>query len=260
MTRRRVLWGRMMACLTSGGQSWRRRMVNGPALSDLSFVFVVTYARSGSTLLQSLLNACPGVQIRGENSNALFHLFRAARAAETTRKFGRHPQTKQVDEPWFGSFKVRPKMFETSLAGTFVRNVLAPDEGVKVTGFKEIRYNRMFIPKAEFAPYMDFMLAKFPNSKIVFNTRPAVDVAKSSFLAQQRPEQVFGWVAEADENFAAYDASSDRTILMRYDEYTKDHSHIHRMLDFLGLDWNAATVDRVFAKPLTHAKRAAPTA
>ena len=32
---------------------------------DLDYVFVVTYARSGSTLLQALLNACPGVQIRG---------------------------------------------------------------------------------------------------------------------------------------------------------------------------------------------------
>ncbi|MEI6099057.1 MAG: sulfotransferase [Alphaproteobacteria bacterium] len=227
-------------------------------VSDLRFVFVVTYARSGSTLLQSLLNACPDVQIRGENSNTLFHMYKAGQAVEATRVFGRHPQTRQVDEPWFGSFKVRPKLFEAGLINNFVRNVLAPDDGVKVTGFKEVRYTRHFIPKPDFAPYMDFLLAKFPNAKLVFNTRPAADVAKSAFHANHRPDQIMVWVAEADENFAAYNATSDRTILMRYQDYTRDHSLVHRMLDFLDLDWKAERVEQVFAKPLAHAKAAVP--
>ena len=222
--------------------------------TDLRYVFVVTYARSGSTLLQSLLNACPGVQIRGENSNALYHLYQAAQSLHETRKHGRHPQTKAEDQPWFGAFKTRPKMFEAALMGNFVRNVLAPDDGITVTGFKEIRYNRMFVPKADFAPYMDFLLAQFPQSKLVFNTRSAGDVARSAFLAQQKPEQVMSWVADADASFASYDAGSDRTILMRYDDYTRDHSHIHRMFAFLGLTCSAAAVEQVFAKPLTHAK------
>ena len=222
--------------------------------TDLRYVFVVTYARSGSTLLQSLINACPGVQIRGENSNALFHLFKAVQSVHETRQFGRHPQTQAADQPWFGAFKTRPKLFETALIGNFVRNVLAPDDGITVTGFKEIRYNRMFVPTPDFAPYMDFLLTRFPQARIVFNTRPAVDVARSAFLAQQKPEQVFAWVAECDARFASYDAGSDRTILMRYDDYTADHGHIHRMLDFLQLTCSADMVEQVFAKPLTHAK------
>lgn len=229
-----------------------------PARDDLRFVFVVTYARSGSTLLQSLLNTCPGVQVRGENTNTLFHLFKAVRAVEATRIFGRHPQTKAPDEPWFGSFAVRPKLFETAMITNFVRNVLAPDPGTQVTGFKEIRYNRTYIRKPDFAPYMDFLLTVFPHAKVVFNTRRATDVANSAFLADEKPENVVAWVTDADDNFASYDAGSDRTILMRYEDYTKDHTLVHNMLDFLDLDWNPDMVERVFAKPLTHAKPQLP--
>jgi hypothetical protein len=47
----------------------------GPrARRDLGYVFIVTYGRSGSTLLQGVLNSIPGYLVRGENRQALRHL------------------------------------------------------------------------------------------------------------------------------------------------------------------------------------------
>lgn len=43
---------------------------------------------------------------------------------------------------------------------------------------------------------------------------------------------------------------------MNYDDYFADHSHIRRMFGFLDLPFDEAAVEAVFAKPLTHAKRA----
>ena len=220
----------------------------------LRYVFVVTYARSGSTLLQSLLNSCPGVQIRGENSNTLYHLYQAIEGVEVTRKFGLHPQTKAADEPWFGAFQVRPRAFEANLLSAFVRNVLVPDAGIAVTGFKEIRYNHHFIPKARFAPYIEFLLTRFPAAKVVFNSRRAEDVARSAFLANQNQKNIADWVSASDSDFAEFAKGSDRAIHMRYDDWAADHGLIHGMLDFLGLKWTAETVEQVFAKPLTHGK------
>jgi hypothetical protein len=37
-------------------------------------IFVVTYGRSGSTLLQGVLNGIPGFLIRGENKDIVGHL------------------------------------------------------------------------------------------------------------------------------------------------------------------------------------------
>ncbi len=218
------------------------------------YVFIVTYGRSGSTLLQSLLNSCPGVQVRGENHNTLFHLHRAILSATETRKFGRHPQTKAPDAPWFGAPQIRPVAFEAGVLGGFVRNVLAPDPETLVTGFKEIRYIRSFIAKPQFAPYMDFLLTKFPQAKVVFNSRRASDVARSAFFADHNSSDIADWVAEADHNFATYNRGSDKTIHMQYEDYVEDHRLVHQMLEFLNLDWTAEAVEQVFAKPLNHAK------
>ncbi len=49
--------------------------VSGGAPEGLGYLFIVTYGRSGSTLLQGILNSIPGYLIRGENRAALFHLY-----------------------------------------------------------------------------------------------------------------------------------------------------------------------------------------
>ena len=43
--------------------------------APVDHVFVMTYGRSGSTLLMGLLNSIPGYLIRGENRHAMRHLY-----------------------------------------------------------------------------------------------------------------------------------------------------------------------------------------
>ena len=64
---------------------------------------------------------------------------------------------------------------------------------------------------------------------------------------------MLAWVKEADARFAGYAAGSDRAVHLRYEDWVADHGLIHGMLDFLGLDRTPEAVERVFAKPLTHA-------
>ena len=42
---------------------------------NFDYLFTLTYARSGSTLLQNILNSVPGVLFRGENAGALNGLY-----------------------------------------------------------------------------------------------------------------------------------------------------------------------------------------
>ena len=67
----------------AGRRAVRGRLPRGPtagqvvvsAERDVDHVFVMTYGRSGSTLLMGILNSIPGWLLRGENRHAMRHLY-----------------------------------------------------------------------------------------------------------------------------------------------------------------------------------------
>ena len=76
-------------------------------MSIRRFVFIVTYGRSGSTLLQKIIGSAPGFYIAGENKDALFGLYESCRSvAYARRHFGSSLTTS--GNPWFGAERLDP--------------------------------------------------------------------------------------------------------------------------------------------------------
>ncbi len=125
-------------------------------------VFVVTYGRSGSTLLQNMLNSLPGYLIRGENENLLATFARGwdtvlrSTQARDMRAEGRAtlPQ-----HPWFGYEDVSAQALGEALAQSFTQTVLRPTDTTRVVGFKEIRWHA---DPALFPVMLDFLQRFFP--------------------------------------------------------------------------------------------------
>src|SRR5690606_768941 len=69
---------------------------------ELNYLFIVTYGRSGSTLLMSILDTLPGFCIRGENGGVLYDLFTFHTKATNAREkwSGRKPL--EPLHPWYG--------------------------------------------------------------------------------------------------------------------------------------------------------------
>ncbi len=220
---------------------------------DYRYVFLISYARSGSTLVQSLLNSLPDWQIRGENSNALFHMFNFVEAVRHARNIHGHNPTAS-DTPWYGAHKLTPRLFKDRMLKAFVEGVLKPDPGVRVTGFKEIRHTPHFMPAGEFKAYMQFILDSFPESRIVFNSRKADEVSRSGWLRDELPEAVLRDIVSCDHRFSEFAKSSDRAIHIRYEEYTSDRDVIRGLFDFLGETFDSDAVETIFEKPLLHGK------
>ena len=104
-------------------------------------------------------------------------------------------------------------------------------------------------------PFIDFLLSRFPQARIVFTSRQLDDVPVSSFMSKMQPYPTRLLLHEADQRFADYDRTSDRTIHMQYENHVANHGLIHRMQDFLGLEWTAEAVEAVMAKRLVHPSR-----
>lgn len=222
-------------------------------LNSHRYIFIITYARSGSTLLMSLLNHCDGVCIRGENRATLYHLYRAIEGLRDTFRRGQSGRQEARDRPWFGAHAVRPARFRRQLLAAFVSEVLAPPPGTKVTGCKEIRHHRPFRDDADFAAYIAFLLDNFPTAQIVFNSRNLDAVSQSAWLKSRPYAQVETMVKTCERRFkAALARHPEQCFWVDYDAFIAQPQRYAALFAFLQLPYAPDQIDQVLRKPLDH--------
>ncbi|GHF18515.1 hypothetical protein GCM10017044_11300 [Kordiimonas sediminis] len=214
------------------------------------FVFIVTYGRSGSTLLQTVLQSIDGYFIRGENNNALIPLFRSSkRLGEAKEKHG----YREIPTfgPWFGADKFDEEAYASALCDVFVEHVLMPPEDARVIGFKEIRYPEVM--GDELFGLLDFMAKHFKPAKFIFNTRDWQDVSKSGWWADQKKERVQKQVENADRRFKDYaEKHPDTCYMIKYEDYTADLDQLQGLFDFLGESFDRAVLEETLSRKLKH--------
>ncbi len=132
-------------------------------------VLIITYGRSGSTLLQGVLNSIEGVLIRGENANMCYHMFQAYKAIIIARKYKAKKDNPKpwygntAQNAWFGCEFLNEDNF-TSIIKRFVHTSLLGDQKnnskIRCVGFKEIRYTVEDIGD-DFEEYLEFLKELF---------------------------------------------------------------------------------------------------
>lgn len=201
-------------------------------LAKFPFLFVVTYGRSGSTLLQGVLNSIPQYAINGENYNTLYFIYKAySELRKGKKRWGKQPTDPSYS--WYGIDGVRPKEFGRRCADVFLDTCLRPPGGTRCTGFKEIRYTGDLIPDADFTAYLDFLSEFFPGAGFVFNIRRPEDAAKSGWWKQQKPEAVVKLLANGQARFKDYAEDRDNAMIFDYDEFVSDWRHAELLFEFL---------------------------
>lgn len=223
-------------------------------------VFVVTYGRSGSTLLTRLLNEIDGYCIRGENGGVIRTLANSFRVLDTTWQFAGEYEDGE-ESPWFGFRQVDPDQWRQRLARDFVDVILKPPPGTRVTGFKEVRYTSEEMDDSLFAATMDFLASAFANSRIIFNTRDGTEVAKSGWWADEYvPAHVHEIVATADRRFREAHArlGPERSFMIDYAQYNGNPNGFLPLLEWLGEDLPRDRVEAINAERLTHMKDEMP--
>lgn len=218
----------------------------------MKHLFVVTYGRSGSTVLLNLLNAIDGYCIRGENQGVLKQL---GIAASQTRKVAEEYKPKEpgVEHPWYGIDLADTDGFERALADAFVRYVLVPPANARVTGFKEIRYTPQRMSDEEFDQVIAFMLTAFDDARIVFNTRDWRQVAKSGWWAKLAPRKVRRIVGACDERFRrAHARYPERTFMIDHARFNGNPDGFSPLLQWLGETPDRERVRAVSETRLVH--------
>ncbi|WP_110183394.1 sulfotransferase [Nocardioides solisilvae] len=218
----------------------RRRVADG---DELDYVFVMTYGRSGSTLLMGILNSIPGYLIRGENRHAVRHLYEFHRSGlvEQARVNPRNAQAST--HPWFGIHGFDEDASLRGVRRLVLDTLLRPEPGTRVTGFKEIRWYDQ-----DLAKYVDFLRQVFPGARFVVNTRNLPDVAASAFWRHK--DDPLGRLEVIEERILQVaDDLGDAAYRVHYDDFRDDPGALRGLFDWLGERFDEERIARTLAVP-----------
>jgi hypothetical protein len=182
--------------MISANNEWLRRL---GLRRPLRYLFVVTYGRSGSTLVQGLLNAIPRTLVRGENNFYILPLYQAmVRARTVKRKYG-GPRSSRTASAFYGLQELQLSAFDEFTRRLVVRQLLgdAKRSHFDVVGFKEIRWNQIS-PEAQ-ADFFAFLDRAFPGAQYVLNRRNHDDVRTSDFWRGREDQHFVDTVTRIEE-------------------------------------------------------------
>ena len=217
---------------------------------DLGYLFMVTYGRSGSTLLNGILNSIPGYLVRGENQDALRHLQDFTATVLDAR--ARHPRTSARTHPWFGIGDVPPRRLTAGVRALALETLLRPKPTTRVTGYKEVRWAR-----ADVAEHVAWLREVFPGARFVLNTRDHAAVLRSGWWAEEDPGRLGPALVVLEERLRRVVADlGPAGFHVHYDDYVADHDALRPLFAWLGEDFDRTTVDAVMARPHSKGNKA----
>lgn len=227
-----------------------------PSASAANFVVILTYGRTGSTVLQAVLNAHDGVYIRGENSNLAVSLFRATTAARATSAHAT-PVPLPSNAPWFGAGLLKIDGLLEKCRTILRDDVLAAPSDAVLFGFKEVRHTPShFASFGEFAAYVAFLDELFPGVRFICNVRGLAATAASGWWANDPDASAKLAVArdwiERLPSTAEHGLPSDRFLLLDYDRWSEDPVELLPLLEFLALPPNVDMLRRILGVRLSH--------
>lgn len=238
-------------------ETYRALMQNNAEAADaLTYqsVIVVTYGRTGSTLLQGILNTIDGITILGENNGAFFDLF------EFHEKMRQRSGPKIPDDlpssPFFGNSSLDAEAMRESLRGV-VANYFAPfteEEGVRCIGFKELQFKDNPDRMVE---YLVFLESIFPNPAFLFLWRDHEAVLRSGFWKSKDQVRAGRILAQIEEHAARFAEGRKNCFTLDYVDLSADAPRLEEMVQFLGGQFNPDRIAQVIEIPHSYAPESA---
>ena len=220
-----------------------------------SHVLIVTYGRTGSTLLQGILNSIEGCLVRGENFQFCRGLHAAHESLQRARRdFGDPADSGDSTRPWFGAAEFDSARFMDD-ARRLVINQLCPTPGAyRCIGFKEIRYLETDrepghpLTDRRLREYLWFLVRLFRNPAIILLRREHEEVVHSAWWSNNDPERVRARLVEFEASCARFASNYRHAFAIDYADVAGCTARLRELFDFLGATYEEDKVAEVLAR------------
>ncbi|MFL6139012.1 MAG: sulfotransferase [Frankiaceae bacterium] len=208
----------------------------------LGYVFIVTYGRTGSTLLQGILTHIPGYLVRGENGGIVYQLYRFHKGALVQRDRLARKVPLNPTHPWYGIDGYPEDLALRQLRQLVLDTVIRPTSAARMVGFKEIHWD---VP--DLHDYLTFLRAVFPGARFVVNTRDVAGVVASKWWAN-RPNAL-AEVTRLDEKVRKAAAFlGDAAYHVHYDDYVADPTSLRGLFEWLDAPFSERQVRAIMSR------------
>jgi hypothetical protein len=218
--------------------------------SKMKSVYVVTYGRSGSTLLTGYLTKLPGFDLKGENYLFPLPLMEAERRMfeARTKKYGGR---EQATHPWYGTHQFSLPRFRRDTLNMML-NQLYPSRPIpKTIGFKEIRWYYMIEPD-KFDISLDWLRNLRAPGAVIFLFRDLDNVLTSAWWGEMTEEKR----AESRVALEAFEARSrayaashpESSTVVTYEEFISVPEAGMRVCDVLGVKFDESVWKSVLSE------------
>lgn len=211
---------------------------------SLRYLFIITYGRSGSTLLQGILNSIPGYLIRGENRSMMedLYAFHQKGIRERDSHKGRGPLLET--NAWFGIDGYPDADAFNDIQNLILNTIIRPFANSKVVGFKEIRWARQ-----DLLEYVQFIRNVFPGARFIINTRDHASVSRSKWWANN-PNALEQLDALEGRFLALADVLPESSVFrVHYDDYVRNPQVLRAMFQWLGESFELERLNHTMEKP-----------
>lgn len=218
-------------------------------VSRFKSVYVVTYGRSGSTMLLGYLNLLPGFDIRGENyqfSLPMWKMFSRIQETAQLKYRNRH----LPESAWYGTQKFNVETLRRDIYRLMMNQFYPTQRIPKTMGFKEIRWWQIK-PATDVVSQVEWLTSIRPPSAVIFLTRDLEAVFNSGFWvktpeAKRVPLQ--NRLREFEEIMKTYVADNpDSAIHLTHEGFLKDENVRKQLHDFLGVKYSPHYMERALS-------------
>lgn len=224
----------------------------------MEYLLLITYPRTGSTVLNRVLNASPGHTIRGESVGAINHLCRFVRSLEEVKHniplLFPHLDSSDDRSPIWGADKITLSSVVNSVRNLVVHELLHPEHNTSVVGWKETMISPVY-DDPEFAfDVLMFLRELLPDVRVIFNVRNSADVSKSSFWkyrqeAYWETEKWRKWIIGMHEEQVF---GKDKSLLLDYDIWSSNPDILCSQLRRFDVPVNIVDTKTLLQEKLTH--------
>lgn len=206
-------------------------------------ILIVTYGRSGSILLQGIVNQIPDCTVRGENNNFIYPLFNSYKRLKEAKIMERKSSEKfnTAQHSWYGASQLDEEVF-IEAQKNMIKTLLIGNSKAKYYGFKEIRYFNVLNSLDEFLSFLELVM---DDVAIIFNIRNSHDVANSSWWKDQNKKELVQKLDKATQKYIELSKRKENAFCFNYDRLMTDITIVEELHNFLDVKFDKNRIEQL---------------